>query len=320
MAWSAMLVDQPRRTCGVVRVTSPFTIEGESPWSHVPFDEAGNGSAGEAVATMLVEHAEFAGTVIESLKRSPISAGPDGDRAASLHISEIDPWPGRRDLVGHLVTYTVGEKGVERRAGLVIAPEDATVTAAMIRKSALDTAQSIHGAEMVIIVGFEFAPDTGDDKVGRVDVVRVRMHRDLQIRDLKDDDRHPAFVIVGQPEIRIHEEPNDEISVELLGYDTYDPATGATKAGSPTDVACWMLDTAYDGTSFFARRIHFPGAQDDRQLKRLRAQLGRSLDTLRWNATLSIRSDPFERPPESRIAIIIITTTGTEMSLVADVP
>ena len=33
-----------------------------------------------------------------------------------------------------------GSEGVERRAGLVIAPEDATVTAAMIRKAALDTA------------------------------------------------------------------------------------------------------------------------------------------------------------------------------------
>ncbi len=172
----------------------------------------------------------------------------------------------------------------------------------------------------MIIVGFEFAPETGDEKIGRVGVVRVRMHRDLQIRDLKDDERHPAFVIVGQPEIRIHDEPNDEISVELLGYDTYDPATGTVKAGGPDDVACWMLDTAYDGTSFFARRIHFPGAQDDRQLKRLRAQLGRSLDTIRWNATLSVRSAPFEKPPEARIAVKIITTTGTEMSLVADVP
>ena len=56
----------------------------------------------------------------------------------------------------------------------MIAPEDATVTAAMIRKAALDTAQSIHNADLAIIVGFEFAPDTGDDKIGRVGVVRVR--------------------------------------------------------------------------------------------------------------------------------------------------
>ena len=313
-----LLVDKPRRTSGVIRVTSPFTVESESPWSHVPFDEV-NGSSPESVAPTPVEHAQFTGTVVEALKRSPIHAAPAGGSGRDLHISEIEPWPGSRDLVSHLVTYTAGERGVERRAGLVIAPEDATVTAAMIRKAALDTAQSIHNADLVIVVGFEFAPETGDEKIGRVGVVRVRMHRDLQIRDLKDDERHPAFVIVGQPEIQIHEEPNNEISVELLGYDTYDPATGSVKAGNPDDVACWMLDTAYDGTSFFARRIHFPGAQDDRQLKRLRAQLGRSLDTLRWNATLSIRSAPFEKPPEAKIAIKIITTTGTEMSLVADV-
>ena len=315
-----LLVNQPRRTSGVVRVTSPFTVESESPWSHVPFDDTGNGRAGEAVAATPVEHAKFAGTVVEALKRSPIHAAPASGSGGDLHISEIEPWPGRRDLVSHLVTYTVGEKGVERRAGLVIAPEDATVTAAMIRKAALDTAQSIHNAHLAIIVGFEFAPDTGDEKIGRVGVVRVRMHRDLQIRDLKDDDQHRAFVILGQPDIQIHDEPDGQVSVELLGYDTYDPATGGTKPGGPNDVACWMLDTAYDGTSFFARRIHFPNAQDDRQLKRLRAQLGKTLDNVRWNAALSIRSAPFEKPPEARIAIKIITTTGTEMSLVADVP
>ena len=315
-----LLVNQPRRTRGVVRVTSPFTVESESPWSHVPFDEGGNGSAGVAVAATPVAHAEFASTVIEALKRSPIHAAHAGGRGGDLHVSEIEPWPGSRDLVSHLVTYTAGEKGVERRAGLVIAPEDATVTAAMIRKAALDTAHSIHNADLAIIVGFEFAPDTGDDKIGRVGVVRVRMHRDLQIRDLKDDDQHRAFVILGQPDIQIHDEPDGQVSVELLGYDTYDPATGGTKPGGPNDVACWMLDTAYDETSFFARRIHFPNAQDDRQLKRLRAQLGKSLDQLRWNATLSINSAPFPKPPDARIAIKIITTTGTEMSLVADVP
>ena len=314
-----LLVNQPRRTRGIVRVTSPFTVESESPWSHVPFDDAGDGGAGEDIAATPVEHAEFASTVIESLKRSSIHTAPASGRGGDLHVGEIEPWPGSRDLLSHLVTYTVGERGVERRAGLVIAPEDATVTAAMIRKAALDTAKSIHNADLAIIVGFEFAPDTGDEKIGRVGVVRVRMHRDLQIRDLKDDDQHRAFVILGQPDIQIHDEPNGQVSVELLGYDTYDPATGGTKPGGPNDVACWMLDTAYDGTSFFARRIHFPNAQDDRQLKRLRAQLGRSLDNLRWNATLSIRSAPFKKPPEAKIAIKIITTTGTEMSLVVAV-
>lgn len=46
-------------------VTSPFTVESEWPWSHIRFDEAGNGGVGEAVATMSVEPAEFAGTVTD---------------------------------------------------------------------------------------------------------------------------------------------------------------------------------------------------------------------------------------------------------------
>ena len=81
----------------------------------------------------------------------------------SAEIGETEPWLRTRDLANHPVTYTAGDRGVERRAGLVIAPEDATVTAAMIRKAALDTAQSIHNADLAVIVGFEFAAETGDE-------------------------------------------------------------------------------------------------------------------------------------------------------------
>ena len=154
-----LLVNQPRKTRGVVRVTSPFTVESESPWSHVPFDDV-NGSAAESVTATPVEHAQFASTVVEALKRSPIHAAPASGSGGDLHISEIEPWPGSRDLVSHLVAYTVGERGVERRAGLVIAPEDATVTAAMIRKAALDTAQSIHNADLVQSSSASSSPPT----------------------------------------------------------------------------------------------------------------------------------------------------------------
>ena len=88
---ATLLVNQPLRTRGVVRVTSPFTVESESPWSHVPFDDVGNGSSGEGVASIPVEHAEFAGTVVEALKRSPIHAAPDAGRAGALHVNEIEP-------------------------------------------------------------------------------------------------------------------------------------------------------------------------------------------------------------------------------------
>ena len=36
---ATMLVDQPHATRGVVRATSPFTVESETPWSYLPFEE-----------------------------------------------------------------------------------------------------------------------------------------------------------------------------------------------------------------------------------------------------------------------------------------
>ena len=54
---------------------------------------------------------------------------------------------------------------------------------------------------------------------------------------------------------------------------TRPPATPSE--GGPEDVACWMIDTDHDGESFYARRIHFPGAGNDRQIKKLLKELGR---------------------------------------------
>ncbi len=316
-----LLVDRPHITRGITRMASPFTVESSSPWSYVPVDN----SAASPVTPTPVAYSEFAEIVIEALKSSPIRStrADTGD----IRVSEIEPWPGRRGLISHLLRYTVGRSGAEHRAGLLIAPEDATVTAAMLRAAALDAAASIDGAELVIVVAFAFEPDTSVESIGRVKVIRAQMHRDLQIRDLKDDAAHQAFVMVGQPDIEIYEEPGGQVSVKLFGYDTYNPATGQLTAGSAeTDVACWMIDTEYDSASFFARRIHFPGANNDKQMKRLYKALGRTLHKLRWNRALSLRSAPFPKPPPGvagqpgQIAVKIITATGNEMSVVAEVP
>ena len=35
--------------------------------------------------------------------------------------------------------------------------------------------------------------------------------------------------------------------VKIKGVDVYDPTTGALRSSSTDDIACWFLDTAYDG-------------------------------------------------------------------------
>ena len=77
-----------------------------------------------------------------------------------------------------------------------------------------------------------------------------------------------------------------------------------------------MLDTDHDGESFYARRIHFPGADNDRQIKKLLKELGKNADNVEQEALTAIRSAPFEPPERGRIAVKIVTATGMEMTAV----
>ena len=97
------------------------------------------------------------------------------------------------------------------------------------------------------------------------------------------------------------------------------PETDDRPSGKPTDIDCWMLDTNYDGKSFFARRIHFPGKSADRQIKRLKTALGRRVDPAQWEHMESLTSAPFRRPDGGRVAVRIVTTFGDEMLCVLEV-
>ncbi len=79
-----------------------------------------------------------------------------------------------------------------------------------------------------------------------------------------------------------------------------------------------MVDTDYDGKSFFARDLHFPNKSQDKQILRLKRKLASRLDQKAWDAMLSYKSLPFVRPDSGRIAIRIVTNTHTEMTTVID--
>ena len=80
-----------------------------------------------------------------------------------------------------------------------------------------------------------------------------------------------------------------------------------------------MIDTEYDGRSFFARRIHFPGADKDKQINKFYQSLQKRIDSDLWESMLSLKSAPFSVPKSGRIAVKIITSTHTEMIAVIDV-
>lgn len=301
-----MLVDRPVAKRGVIRVASPLTVESEQPWATVvPLE----GTADASVTA----HGDFCRAVEHALRAHTVTGGR-GD--PDMHIVDLEPWPGEGGLLEWKAAYTVGGGAAEHAAAVMVAAEDVTVPGEMIREAAREAADSAERVDLLLVVAFAYGADA-PSKVGRIGVARAQMNRDLMIRELSDETGHEAFVVIGEPDVEIIEGlPNGQIAVEVRGYDTYDPATGNASEGGPGDVACWMCDTDHDGESFFARRIHFPGADRDRLVRKLVTSLGRSIDEDEREALTSLRSAPFDPPDAGRIAVKIITTTGMEMTSV----
>ena len=302
-----MLVDKPRKKQGVTRVASPLTVESEQPWATVvPLE----GTSEDPVIA--------SGDFSEAVKAALLANRIDGGRhSADIKIRSLDPWPGNAHLLEWKAVYTVDDSDEPLTAAVMVAAEDVTVPGAMVREAARQIAESAERCGTLITAAFAFGSDAPTE-VGPVEVVRAQMNRDLMIRELSTETGHEAFVIVASPDVRIIDCPHNQIAVEVTGYDTYDPATGNATSGGSADVACWMLDTDHDGESFFARRIHFPGAAKDKQIKKLLTRLGRRADEVEAEALTAVRSAPFDPPASGKIAVKVVTHTGMEMTAVVD--
>ncbi|HZK82604.1 MAG TPA: hypothetical protein VFC46_16085, partial [Humisphaera sp.] len=99
--------------------------------------------------------------------------------------------------------------------------------------------------------------------------------------------------------------------VTILGVDVYDPTTGEIRSNSTDDIACWFIDTNYNGESFFVRHAYFTGA--DEPYEKLKNALRAEIDEGAWSTLYSTRSRPFEKPPTGKIAVKVINHYGDEV-------
>ena len=91
--------------------------------------------------------------------------------------------------------------------------------------------------------------------------------------------------------------------VRLRGVDIFDPTTGEVRSSAKVedDVACWFIDTDYNGDSFFVRHAYFLGGKDP--FEKLRAALKADIDEAAWAELYSKESRPFPPPKSGRIAV-----------------
>jgi adenine-specific DNA-methyltransferase len=97
----------------------------------------------------------------------------------------------------------------------------------------------------------------------------------------------------------------------LRGVDVFDPNTGEVRSRSTNEIALWMIDTNYNGESFFVRHCYFTGGGDP--YKRLRTTLRAEIDDAAWASLYSTESRLFARPETGKIAVKVINDYGDEV-------
>jgi len=233
-----------------------------------------------------------------------------------------------------------GETALTRRVAVCIGPEHGTVGPQLVKEAAKEAVQGI-GFDLLVICGFAFDPHVSEEakRYGKLSVLMARMNPDLTMGDelLKKTGAGNLFMVFGEPDIVIHrvgavqnDRPRkrqiprkavpldgEQIVVEIKGVDVYDPTTGQIRSSSTDDIACWFIDTEYNGESFFVRHAYFTGA--DEPYEKLKRALRAEVDESAWASLYSTKSRPFPVPKTGKVAVKVINHYGDEVLKVYDI-
>ena len=125
------------------------------------------------------------------------------------------------------------------------------------------------------------------------------------------------FMVFGEPDLQLKQSKEGSCTITIKGVDVYDPTTGVIRSNTTDEIACWFIDTNYNGESFFVRHAYFTGAGEP--YERLRKALRAEVNEEAWSALYSTASRPFEKPKTGKIAVKVINHYGDEVLKVYEV-
>jgi adenine-specific DNA-methyltransferase len=332
------LYDRPYEDKKKVRVSGPFTVESLSPHRAVAFtptvDDANRESISETAGAADVSAPNFEQTILDNLAKAGIQNGKRNER---ITFVSVDP---------HAGTYiqAIGDRAMDsddsaRRVAVAIGPQYGTVSPSFIKNAARE-AIAAPDVDLLAILAFAYDPRaTGvtesdgvtveasgegfanvaaERKLGRIKVLLVRMNADLLMgEDLKKTASGNLFTVFGEPDIDLRRTESGGVIVDLNGVDVYDPTTGDVRSDDTGQIALWMIDTNYNGESFFVRHCYFTGGNDP--YKRLKIALKTDIDADAWASLYQTKSREFPKPETGRIAVKVINDYGDEVMKVFEV-
>lgn len=332
------LYDRPYEDKGVVRVSGPFSVESLSPHRSLAFaggpEEAERETVSERSGAQQPDAPNYEQSILENLAKAGVQNGRRGER---IVFDTVEPYAGQFiQAVGVQKANGSGQSGA--RVGIAVGPQYGTVSQRFCR-DAVQEAIRAQDIDLLCVLGFAFDASThevteadgitvdtssegfaqvqDERSFGRIKLLLVRMNVDLLMgEDLKKTGAGNLFTVFGEPDIALARTDDEQVVVELNGVDVYDPTTGAVRSNDTGQIALWMIDTNYNGDSFFVRHCYFTGGGDP--YKRLKTALKAEIDADAWASLNSTVSRPFETPSTGKIAVKVINDYGDEVMKVFD--
>jgi adenine-specific DNA-methyltransferase len=312
-----LLYDQPYEDNKRIRVTGPLTVESLSPHRVLPADEERPASEAKGKAEASV--GQFEMMIIENLKKAGVQNTIKKER---LKFDRLEPFAGTwlhaageyTEVLPSPSGRRVGDEGKVKRVAVSIGPEHGTVGPEQVKEAAKEAVLGV-GFDLLIVCSFAFDPHVSEEakRYGKLTVLTARMNPDLAMGDelLKKTGAGNLFMVFGEPDLEVKPQKDGKLVVRVRGVDVYDPTTGQIRSSATDDIACWFIDTDYNGESFFVRHAYFTGAGDP--YERLKCALRAEVDEAAWSALYSTKSYPFDPPTTGKIAVKVINHYGDEV-------
>jgi very-short-patch-repair endonuclease len=300
-----ILVDKPEIDNSIVRVCSPFTIEGTIP----PPVEMEDQEEPETEAVVLDNSGSYEDRMLEVLRKSPVLRLPNNKTVAFSNIRQ----PAR--------TQTLSAEGMleDNPVAFLFGPENGAIA----ERTVFEAAREAHSKKYshLYVIGFAIAANARQfvehcNEVVNIPATYIQATPDLLMGDLlKHMKSSQIFSVCGLPEIKIHPTDEGKYQVELLGLDVFDPITMEVESEPGKNIPAWFLDSNYNGLCFHVNQAFFPRTSAwDSIKKALKGTYEESV----WEHLAGTTSAPFEAGEHQQIAVKVIDDRGNELLVVRE--
>lgn len=307
-----ILYDQPLTDSKRQRVTGPFTLEAVPAPVAKSFEDIESDTNTEADISV-----SRSGETLrqDEWRNELLSAGVRAKGGKLIEFIRVEPLSGTRFLQAEAETKEDNPK----RVVVCFAPEHAPLEQRVV-ELALEEARTLKPKpEIILFCAFQFDPEARKDieetNWPGITLLEAQMNADLLTDDLKKKrSSNESFWLIGQPDVQITEiktgDDKGKHTIEVHGFDYYNPKTGTVDSGGKGDIAMWMLDHDYDGRSLFPSQVFFPMAGAKEGWATLAKNLKAEIDLEKIKAFGGTVSLPFTAG--KNVAVKIIDARGIE--------